>query len=97
MGALGKQGDQPEGTVSTCYCGVGPGGVSHRQSMFLGVPVLPIIRETMLSSCPQLSADAQGLAQDLAQDCSHLKISPGPCYHSAIPHPSATELLEVLV
>lgn len=33
----------------------------------------------------------------LCRQCSHLKISPGPCYHSAVPHPSATELLEVLV
>lgn len=33
----------------------------------------------------------------LCRQCSHLKTSPGPCYHSAVPHASATELLEVFV
>lgn len=104
VGALRKQGGQPEGTVSTCYCRVGPGEVSHRQSMFLGGQCSPLSENQYCQVALQPSTPMHlhralysKIFLQAALETSCIKISPGPYHHSAVPSPAASELLQVLV
>lgn len=100
MGALGKQGGQPDETVCTCYCRLGPQTASHSQSMLPRSLCSPLSEKQccdIASHPPQMHRALYFKILPhivLCRQCSwppFIKISPGPYYYISVPSPTAWE------